>query len=109
MGDVSSSGTTLTGVNSLYALRTSGNINGGTLKIGSISSSLQGGVIVNANANIGTNLIFDPTSTDLRQGSIASGEALFYVAPDATATITGDVTANSFTKFGGALWFLGSS
>lgn len=101
VGNVGPGGTTLTGINSLYALRTSGSVTGGTLKIGSISSSLQGGIIVNANANIGSNLVFDPTTSDATKVSTASGEGLFYVAPNVTATISGGVTSNSFTKFGG--------
>ncbi|TCO92740.1 autotransporter-associated beta strand protein [Chthoniobacter flavus] len=101
VGDVGIGGTVLTGVNSLYALRTSGDITGGTLKIGSISNSREGGMIVNGNVRISSNLIIDPTSADARQVSSASGEGVFYVAPNVTLTLAGDLLANSFTKFGG--------
>jgi autotransporter-associated beta strand protein len=101
---------TLTGSNSIYALRTNSDISGGTLRVGSVSSSQQGGVLVNATARIGTNLIFDPSSASLTAISPASGEGLFYVAPGATATLAGDVLANSFTKFGdGTVVFAGAS
>lgn len=101
VGEVGAGGTVLSGVNSLYALRTSGDITGGTLKIGSISSSREGGVIVNANSTISSNLIIDPTTADGLLGSSASGEGVFYVAPNVTLNLAGNVLANSFTKFGG--------
>lgn len=109
IGDVGAGGTMLTGVNSLYALRANGDISGGTLKIGSISGSRAGGIIVNANSQISSNLIIDPTSSDARLGSSASGEGLFYVAPNVTATLTGNVLANSFTKFGTGTLVIGGT
>lgn len=54
---------TLTGVNSVYALRTTADISGGSLVIPSVSSRLGGGVLFNGSNTISSNLTFDPSNT----------------------------------------------
>ncbi len=62
IGDISTP-QNLTGTNSIYAFRTTSDVNGGTLVIPSVNTVQQGGIVVNASATIGSNLVFDPTST----------------------------------------------
>lgn len=58
-----SSPQTLTGVNSVYALRTTADISGGSLVIPSVSSRIGGGILFNGSNTISSNLTFDPTNT----------------------------------------------
>ncbi|MDB6120927.1 MAG: uncharacterized protein JWO08_4708, partial [Verrucomicrobiaceae bacterium] len=165
----------LTGNNSIYAFRTNSDINGGTLVIPSFNTLNEGGIIVNANASISSNLVFDPSSTatialangtttassatvtvtstagllpgmpvfgpnipagayvvsvtngttfvlnlnataagtsqalTANQAGNFSGEGLLHVAPGATATLRGDIMANSFTKSGAGTVVFGGS
>ncbi|EDY17460.1 autotransporter-associated beta strand repeat protein [Chthoniobacter flavus Ellin428] len=80
-----------------YGFRTNSNISGGSLRIGSVSSTNEGGIIVNGTVNIGANLTFDPT---IATGTAASGEGLLYVNPGGTATLSGGLLATSLVKFG---------
>lgn len=53
---------TLTGVNSVYALRTTADISGGSLVIPSVSSRLGGGILFNGSNTISSSLTFNPSS-----------------------------------------------
>ena len=98
----------LTGTNSIYALVTTANISGGTLKITSVNTTTnEGGILINGSNTISSNLTFDPTTA--ATGAV-SGEGLLYVAPSMAATISGNILANSFVKYGsGSLTLSGAS
>lgn len=89
----------LTGTNSIYALRTTANISGGTLNIRAIDNVNMGGILFNGSNTISSNLIFDPASA-VTAGTGISGEGLVYVKGGENATISGTVLANALTKFG---------
>ncbi len=161
----------LAGTNSINGFRASaavGTISGGTLKVGSVNSILEGGIIINGDTAISSALFFDPSSTaaplsfaggattnasaavtvtstagmlvgmpitgtnipagatvtaitsataltisanatgtgtgltfNTTQYGPTSGEGLLFVAPGATATVTGSLLATSLVKFGG--------
>lgn len=85
--------------NSIYAFRTTSDISGGTLKITAIDNVKSGGILINGSSTISTNLVFDPTSS-VAPGTGTPGEGLVYVKTGETASISGSITANAFTKFG---------
>lgn len=85
--------------NSIYAFRTTSDISGGTLRITSIDNLRMGGILFNGSNTISSNLIFDPTSATA-PGTGNRAEALVYAKAGESATISGNVTANAFTKFG---------
>lgn len=100
---------TLTGINSIYALRTTADISGGILKVTAIDNIRLGGVLLNDSNTISSGLVFDPTSSNA-PGTGTPGEGLVYVKSGANATISGGITANAFTKFGnGTLTLSGSN
>lgn len=108
IGDISSAAS-LSGINSVYAFRTSANVSGGTLKVTAIDNVRSGGVLINGSNTVSTNLVFDPTSITAA-GTGTSGEALVYVKTGESALISGNVTSNAFTKFGrGELTLSGST
>lgn len=101
--------TTATSVGSgtvdVAAVKTTANISNGTLRIRSLSTIDQGAILMNgvggAAPVISSNVIFNPAATT--GGTAASGEGLVYVSggyTSGTATISGSVLANGFTKFG---------
>lgn len=85
--------------NSIYILRTTADISGGSLKIGAIDNVRSGGILINGSNTISSDLIFDPTLAGT-PGAGTPGEGLIYVKSGETATISGNVTANALTKFG---------
>lgn len=90
---------TLSGVNSIYALRTTADISGGILNVTAIDNVKSGGVLLNGSKTISSGLVFDPTSSVL-PGTGIPGEGLIYVKAGENATISGSITANALTKFG---------
>lgn len=100
----------LTGTgNSIYAVRTTSDVSGGTLRITAIDNLRLGGVLINGSNTISTNLIFDPASATAPGTGIPS-EGLVYVKAGESATVSGNVTSNAFTKFGaGTLTLSGAS
>jgi autotransporter-associated beta strand protein len=104
-----SSPQSLVGLNSIYALSTTANISGGTLAIGAIDNVKSGGILLNGSNTISSNLVFDPTS-GVAPGTGIPGEALVFVKSGENAVISGNVTANAFTKFGaGSLTLSGNN
>jgi hypothetical protein len=102
-------GNTLSGVNSVYALRTTGNISGGTLQVVSNNTTTQlGGILMNgAGATapvISSNLFFGLVNNNVTQlNGVMFGEGLVYTADgftSGTPTLSGSVVSNTFTKFG---------
>ena len=108
IGNISSP-QTLTGINRIYAFRTTADVSGGTLNIGAIDNVISGGILLNGSNTISSNLVFDPTSATA-PGTGTPGEALLYVKSGENATVSGNITANAFTKFGaGSLTVSGSN
>lgn len=98
----------LSGTNSIYAFSTTADVAGGTLRIGAIDNVRDGGILINGSNTISSNLVFDPTSaTAPGTGTVAEG--LVYVKSGETATISGNITANAFTKFGDGILILGGA
>ena len=112
---------TLTGVNTAYAVSSSANISGGTLQIisdpftGTAVNVFEGGLLLNGGAGqtVSSNLFFGnatssylaapyPLSPGILVTPMAVGEGIVYVNGTATAgaTLSGQVVANNFTKFG---------
>lgn len=89
----------LTGINSIYALRTTADISGGTLRIRAIDNLNMGGILFNGSNTISSNLIFDPSSA-VTAGTGTTGEGLIFVKSGENATISGTTLANALTKFG---------
>jgi autotransporter-associated beta strand protein len=89
----------LTGLNSIYALRTSADISGGTLSIRALDNLNMGGILINGSNTISSNLIFNPANATA-PGAGTTGEGLVYVKSGENATISGAIMANAFTKFG---------
>ncbi|MGB8170116.1 MAG: autotransporter-associated beta strand repeat-containing protein, partial [Chthoniobacteraceae bacterium] len=98
IGDIASP-QTLSGFNSIYAFRTTADVNGGTIVVRAIENVNMGGVLINGSNTIGSNLLFDPTSATT-PGTGTPGEGLIYVMTGENAAITGTVLANALTKFG---------
>jgi autotransporter-associated beta strand protein len=108
IGDISSA-QSLTGLNSIYAFRTTADVSGGTLNIGAIDNVKSGGILINASNTISSNIVFDPTSA-VAPGTGTTGEGLIFVKSGENATISGSITANALTKFGaGTLTLSGSN
>ncbi len=59
----------------------------------------MGGILINGSNTISSNLIFDPTSATA-PGTGTTAEGLVYVKTGESAVLSGNVTANAFTKFG---------
>lgn len=89
----------LTGENGIYAFRTSANILGGTLRIPAVDNVKTGGILINGSNTLSSNLIFDPASATA-PGTGTVGEGLVFVKSGESAVISGNITANAFTKFG---------
>lgn len=98
IGDISSA-QSLTGLNSIYAFRTTADVSGGTLLIGAIDNVKSGGILFNGSNTISSNLVFDPTSA-VAAGTGTPGEALLFVKSGENAAISGSISANALTKFG---------
>lgn len=94
--------------NSIYAFRASSNISGGTLRVTAIDNLRDGGILINGSHTISTHLIFDPTSAT-SPGTGTTAEGLVYVKTGETAAISGNITANAFTKFGDGTLVLGGN
>ncbi|MBL9182202.1 MAG: autotransporter-associated beta strand repeat-containing protein [Verrucomicrobiaceae bacterium] len=108
IGDISSA-QALTGLNSIYAFRTTADVSGGTLNVIAIDNVKSGGILINGSNTISSNLVFDPTSATA-PGTGTPGEGLVFVKSGETAVISGGITANAFTKFGlGTLTLSGSN
>lgn len=108
IGDISSA-QTLTGLNSIYGFRTTGDVSGGTLNVVAIDNVKSGGILINSSNTISSNLVFDPTSATA-PGTGTPGEGLVFVKSGESAIISGGITANAFTKFGlGTLTLSGSN
>jgi fibronectin-binding autotransporter adhesin len=90
---------TLTGLNSIYAFSTSADISGGTLTLTAIDNLRSGGILINGSNTISSNLIFSPLSATAA-GVGTPGEALIFTKAGESASLTGTITANAFTKFG---------
>ena len=98
----------LTGDNSIYAFRTTADVTGGTLTIRALDNVNMGGILFNGSNTISSNLIFSPANAAL-PGTGTTGEGLVYVKDGENATISGNLLANAFTKFGrGTLTLSGS-
>ena len=98
IGDISSA-QVLTGINSIYAFRTTADISGGTLYIPTVDNVKMGGIIFNGSNTISSNIVFDPTSATA-PGTGTPGEGLVYVKAGEIATLSGVIVANGLTKFG---------
>jgi hypothetical protein len=98
---------TLTGLNSIYALRTASNISGGTLRVQSVSNANMGALLLNSNAGVAptvsSNLIFGDSTQSSTGGGAASGEALVYVS-GGTATLSGNVWRTTSPSSAPAIW-----
>lgn len=95
--------------NSVYALSTTSDISGGTLRVTAIDNVRMGGILINGSNTISSNLIFDPTSATA-PGTGTTAEGLVYVKTGESAVLSGNVTANAFTKFGsGTLTLTGAN
>lgn len=95
--------------NSVYAFSTTSDISGGTIRVTAIDNVRLGGVLINGSHSISSNLIFDPTSATAA-GTGTPGEGLIYVKTGESATISGNITSNAFTKFGrGSLTLSGTT
>lgn len=53
----------LTGLNSIYAFRTTADISGGTISIPAVNLRNMGGILINGSNTIGSNLVFNPADT----------------------------------------------
>ncbi|MGV3660650.1 MAG: autotransporter-associated beta strand repeat-containing protein [Prosthecobacter sp.] len=90
-----SSPQTLTGVNSVYALRTTADISGGSLLIPSVGVRVGGGILFNGSNTISSSVTFDPasaTATSLTGGSTAANSTTVTVASTAGLVIGMGVT-----------------
>ncbi|MBX7209625.1 MAG: autotransporter-associated beta strand repeat-containing protein [Verrucomicrobiaceae bacterium] len=90
---------TLSGSNSIFALRTTADINGGTLSIRAVDNVNMGGILINGSNTISSNVVFDPTSATA-PGTGTPAEGLVYVKEGENAALSGKLLANAFTKFG---------
>lgn len=100
---------TLTGNESVYAVRTAADISGGTLYVTSLTATNGGGILINGSNLISSGLVFTP-GIGVTGGDANGAEGLVYVKSGESATISGSVTADKFTKFGtGALTLSGNS
>ncbi len=100
---------TLTGNNSIYALKTTADITGGSLQVVANNATTQlGGILLNgaglAAPTVSSNLFFglDGQNVTLLNG-LHYGEGLVYTSggySTGTPTLSGTVTANNFTKSG---------
>jgi autotransporter-associated beta strand protein len=98
----------LSGQNSIYAFRTSADIDGGTIRLTAVDNLRVGGILINGSNTISSHLVFDAAAATAA-GAGTPGEALVYVKPGESASLTGNVTANAFTKFGGGTLVLGGN
>jgi hypothetical protein len=102
------------GITDLFALKTTSNITadaaGSILRIRSVSASDVGGVLLNgvgrAAPVISADLVF---ANSVVANSVIPNEGIVYVSggyTSGTATLSGAVTANTFTKFGNGILLL---
>ena len=90
---------------SLFGVKTVSSISNGTLRLRSVTTTDEGGVLINgvgaAAPVISSNLVFG--NTNLSAPVPTLGEGLVYVSggySSGTATISGRIYANGLTKFG---------
>ncbi|MGC3968297.1 MAG: hypothetical protein QM775_13270 [Pirellulales bacterium] len=100
----------LSGSNSIYAFRTTADVNGsGFLRITAIDNTRTGGLIFNGSNTFSAGLLFDIASATA-PGTGTLGEGLIYVKTGETASISGSILAGALTKFGrGTLVLSGSN
>ena len=100
---------TLSGANSVYALKTTANISGGALQILSNAGTIKfGGILLNgagaAAPVISSDVFFGAVDNGVSAlNGLFYGEGVVYAGggyTSGTATLSGAVTANIFTKFG---------